>query len=180
MVLQWVHLNQVLLLLLFSDLIVSNFLRPHGLQHASSSVLHHLSEFAQSLLRVCPLSWWCHLTISSIAHPPFSSCRQSFPASGSFPVSQLFASGGQSIGASATVLPKNIQGWFLYGILFKSKKKKELLIQITTWRSLKQIRLSVKSQFQKNTYFWSIHETTYIIFVKWHDYTYGNIEIIGC
>ena len=61
----------------------------------------------------CPLSQWCYLTISSSA-VPFSSCPQSFPASGSFPMSRLFASGGQSIGASslATVLPMNIQGWF--------------------------------------------------------------------
>ena len=59
----------------------------------------------------CPLSRWCHPTISSsVAF--FSSCFQSFPASGSFPMSQLFASGGQSIGASASVLPMNIQGWF--------------------------------------------------------------------
>jgi len=64
----------------------------------------------------CPLSWWCHPTISSsVAH--FSSCPQSFPASGSFPVSWLFASGGQSIRAStsASVLPMNIQGWFPLG-----------------------------------------------------------------
>ena len=58
-----------------------------------------------------PLSRWCHPTISpSVA--PFSACPQSFPASGSFPVSQLFISGGQSIGASASVLPMNIQGQF--------------------------------------------------------------------
>ena len=60
----------------------------------------------------CPLSQWCHPTISSSV-VPFSSCLQSFPASGSFPMSQLFASGGQSIGASAaSVLPMNIQAWF--------------------------------------------------------------------
>ena len=61
----------------------------------------------------CPLSQWCHPTISSSV-VPFSSCLQSFPASGSFPVSQLFPSGGQSIGASApaSVLSVNIQGWF--------------------------------------------------------------------
>ena len=65
----------------------------------------------------CPLSWWCHPTISSCV-TRFSSCLQSFPASGSFPVSQLFASGGQSIetSASASVLPMNIQGWFPLGL----------------------------------------------------------------
>ena len=65
----------------------------------------------------CPSSQWCHPTIlSSVV--PFSSCPQSFPASGSFPVSQLFTSGGQSIGASASasVLPVNIQGWFSLGL----------------------------------------------------------------
>jgi len=64
----------------------------------------------------CPLSLWCHLTISS-SIAPFSSCLQSFPASGSFPVSRLFASGGQSIGASASasVLSMNIQSWFPLG-----------------------------------------------------------------
>ena len=59
----------------------------------------------------CPLSWRCYPTISVV---PFSSCPQSFPTSGSFPMSQLFASGSQSIGASssASVLPMNIHGWF--------------------------------------------------------------------
>ena len=61
----------------------------------------------------CPLSRWCHPTISSSV-VPFSSCIQSFPASGSLPMSQFFASGGQRFGvsASASVLPMNIQGWF--------------------------------------------------------------------
>ena len=57
-----------------------------------------------------PSSWWCHQAISSSVDP-FSSCPQSLPASESFPKSQLFASGGQSIGAPASVLPMNIQGW---------------------------------------------------------------------
>ena len=63
----------------------------------------------------CPLSQWCHPTVSSSASP-FSSCLQSFPASGSFQMSQLFTSGGQSIGASASasVLPMNIQGWISF------------------------------------------------------------------
>ena len=65
----------------------------------------------------CPSSWWCHPTISS-SDTPFSSCFQSFPASVSFPVNLLFASGGQSTGvsASASVLPMNIQGWFPLGL----------------------------------------------------------------
>ena len=65
----------------------------------------------------CPLSQWCHIPIPSSV-VPFSSCPQSFPPSGSFPISQLFASSGQSIGASASasVLPMNIQGWFPLGL----------------------------------------------------------------
>ena len=64
----------------------------------------------------CPSSQWCHSTITSSA-VPFSSCPQSFPASGSFQMSQLFASGGQSIGVSAlaSVLPMSIQDWFALG-----------------------------------------------------------------
>ena len=64
----------------------------------------------------CPSSWWCHPTISSYV-VPFSSCLQSFPASGSFQMTQFFASGGQSIGVSAStsVLPMNIQDWFPLG-----------------------------------------------------------------
>ena len=78
-------------------------------------VLHYLTEFAQTC--VCLLSQWCHQTISSSV-VPFSFCPQSFPASGSFPMSQLFASCGQIIraSASASVLPINIQGWFLLGL----------------------------------------------------------------
>ena len=67
---------------------------------------------SQSLLRLKPIEWWCHPTISS-SFVSFSSCLPSFPASGSFPVSQFFPSGGQSTGvsASASVLPMNIQDW---------------------------------------------------------------------
>ena len=89
---------------------MSDSLRPHGLQHARPPC-------PSATLRVysnsCPLSWWCHPTISSSV-VPFSSCLQSFSASGSFPVSQFFTSGGRSIGASAStsVLSMNIQGWF--------------------------------------------------------------------
>ena len=89
--------------MLFSHSVVSDFLRPHGLPCPSPA--------PGACSNSCPLSWWCHPTISSSV-APFSSCFQSFPASGSFPMSQLFASGGQNIGASASVLPMNIQGWF--------------------------------------------------------------------
>ena len=74
-------------------------------------VLHCLQEFAQTYVH-----WWCCPTISFCVIIPFSSCCQSFPASGSFPMSWHFASGGQSIGASASVLPMNSQGWFPLGL----------------------------------------------------------------
>ena len=86
---------------------MSSSLQPHGLQH-SRLPCPSLSPGACS--DSCPLNRWCHPTISSSVIP-FSSCPQSFPASGSFPMSQLFISGGQSIGASASELPLSIQGW---------------------------------------------------------------------
>ena len=90
--------------------VMSNSLRPHGLQHARPPCP---SPTPRVYSNSCPLSLWCHPTISSSV-VPFSSCLQSFPASGSFQISQFFASGGQSIGvsASASVLPMNIQDWF--------------------------------------------------------------------
>ena len=77
-------------------------------------VLHYL--LAWICLNSCPLSQWCYLTISSSA-APLSFCLQYFPASRSFPMSQLFASSGQSIGGSASVLSMNIQGWFPLGLM---------------------------------------------------------------
>ena len=86
----------------------------HGLGHARL-LCPSLSPGACS--SSCPLSWRCHPTISSCVIP-FSSCLQSFPKLGSFPISQLFASGSQSVGvsASASVLPMNIQDWFPLGL----------------------------------------------------------------
>ena len=94
----------------FSRSVVSNSLRPHGLQHARPPCP---SPTPGVYSNSCLLSQWCHPTISSSVIPSFS-CLQSFPASGSFAVSQFFTSGGQSIGASASasVLPMNIQCWF--------------------------------------------------------------------
>ena len=95
----------------FSHSVMSDSLWPHGLQHTRLPC-HLPSPGVCSNL--CPLSQWCHPTISSSV-VPFSSCPQSFPASGSFQMSQLFASGSQSIGASASA-PMNIQGWFPLGL----------------------------------------------------------------
>ena len=102
----------MLILWLFSHSVVSDSLWPHELQHARPPC-------PSPSPRVCsnswPLSRRCHPAISSSV-APFSSCPQSFPASASFPFSRLCASGGQSIGASASVLSVNIQGWFLLGL----------------------------------------------------------------
>ena len=98
----------------FSHSVVSDALWPHGLQHTR---LPCPSPTPRACSNSCPLSWWCHPTIPSPV-VPFSSCLQSFPASRSFPVSQFFASGGQSIGVSAiaSILPMNIRDWFPLGL----------------------------------------------------------------
>ena len=98
----------------FSCWVMSDYLWPHELQHSKFLCP---SPSLRTCSNSCPLSWWCYPSIlSSIVS--FFSCLQSFPASGSFPVSQFFASGGQSIGASASasVLPMNIQDWFPLGM----------------------------------------------------------------
>ena len=97
------------MLLLFSCPVMSNSLQPHGLQHAKPPC-PSTSEVCPSS---CPLHRWCHPTVSS-SDTLFSFCPQSFLASGTFPVSQLFASDDQNTGASASasVLPMSIQGWF--------------------------------------------------------------------
>ena len=104
------HLILVRMLLLFSGSVMSNSLPPHRLQH---SRLPCPSPSPGVCSNSCPLSQWYHPTISS-SDIPFSSCLQSFPESGSFPMSQFFVSSGQSTGASASasVLLMNIQGWF--------------------------------------------------------------------
>ena len=93
----------------FNRLVVSNSLRLHGLQHVK---IPCPSPTPGACSNSHPLSQWCHPTISSSVIP-FSSCLQSFPASGSFPMSQFFTWGGQSTGASASasVLPVNTQDW---------------------------------------------------------------------
>jgi len=89
----------------FSYSVMSDSLQPHELQHARPPCPSPTPGVHPN---PCPLSWWCHPAISSSVIP-FSSCPQSFPASGSFPMSQLLASGGQCIGVSAStsVLPMN-------------------------------------------------------------------------
>ena len=98
----------------FSRLVMSDSLQPHGLQHARPPCP---SPIPGAYSNSCPFSRWFHPTISS-SIVPFSSHLQSFPASGSFQMSQFIASGGQSIGVSAleSVLPMNIQDWFPLGV----------------------------------------------------------------
>ena len=93
----------------FSHSVVFNSFWPHEPQHARPPCP---SPTPRVHPNPCPLSWWCHPTISSSV-VPFSSCPQSFPTSGSFPMSQLFISGGQSIrlSVSTSVLPMNTQDW---------------------------------------------------------------------
>ena len=96
----------------FSRSVVSESLQPHGLQHARPPCPSPTPGVHPNS---CPLSWWCHPAISSSVFP--FSCLQSFPASGSFQMSQLFATGDQSTGATAStsLLPMNIQDWFPLG-----------------------------------------------------------------
>ena len=98
----------------FSSVTQSDSLWPHGLQHTR---LPCPSPTPRACSNSCPSSWWCHPTISSSVEP-FSSYHQSYPALGSFPRSQFFASPGQSIraSASASVIPMSIQDWFPLGL----------------------------------------------------------------
>ena len=101
--------NSLTIIAQFSRSVMSDSLRPHELQHARPPCPSLTPGVYPDS---CPFSQWCHLTISS-SGISFSSCPQSFPASGSFQMNQLFASDGQSIGVSAStsVLPMNTQDW---------------------------------------------------------------------
>ena len=105
----------------FSRSVTSNSLQPHGLAAHQAACP---SPTPRACSNSCPLSQWCHPTISSFL-VPFSSCLQSFQAPGSFPESQFFVSAGQNIGTSAlaSVLPGNIQGWFPLGKIFSLQFK---------------------------------------------------------
>ena len=125
----------------FSHSVMSNSSQPHGLQHARPPCP---SPTPGVYSNSCPSSQWCHPTISSsvvsFSCPvvPFSSCLKFFPASGSFPVSQFFASGGQSTGVStsASVLPMNIQDWSPLGwtgwIFLQSKRLSRVFSNTTS------------------------------------------------
>ena len=123
----------------FSCSVVSDSLRPHESQHTRPPCP---SPTPRVYSDSCPSSRWCHPAISSSV-VPFSSCPQSLSASGSFPMSQLFARGGQSIGvsASASVLPMNTQDWSPLGwtgwISLQSKGLSTVFSRLTVSKSLK-------------------------------------------
>ena len=124
---------------------MSDPLWPHGLQHARFPCS---SPSPGACWNLCPWSRWCHPTISSSV-VPFSSCLQSFPAAGSFPISQFFTSGGQNMGvsASSSVLPMNIQDWFPLGwtgwISLQSKGLSRVFSNTTQFKSINSSALSL-------------------------------------
>ena len=159
---------------------MSNSLQPHGLQHARL-LCPPLSPgvFSNS----CPLSWWCHPTISFSALL-FSFCLQSFSASGSFPVNQFFTFGGQSVGAlaSESALPMNIHGWYPLGltglISFLSKVLSRVFSNITVWKhqffrtqpSFWSNSLIVTCLLEKPQlwlWFWSVKGTYGLLSAEW-------------
>ena len=123
----------MLMLLLFSHPVLSDSLRPHGLQHVRPPCPSSSPDVCPGS---CPLHHWCHPAISS-SDTLFSFCPLSFPASGTFPMSQLFTSDDQNTGASALVLPTSIQSWFplrMTGLILLSKGLSGVFSSTTVWR----------------------------------------------
>ena len=145
-------------LLLFTHSVMSNSLWPHGLQHARPPCP---SPSPGACSNSCPLSQWCHPAISSSVIP-FSSCLQSFPASGSFLTSWLFTSGGQSIGASAlaSVLAMNIQDWFPLNGLVGSPCSKGLsrVFSNTTGQKHQFFGTQLSSQSNSHIHTWLLEK----------------------
>ena len=148
----------------------ANSLWLHGLQHAGLTC-PSLSPGVCSNL--CPLRWWCHPTLSSsVVH--FFSCPQSFFSNGSFLMSQLFTSGGRSIGASAlaSVLPRNIQGWFplgLTGLISLQSKGFSRVFSSTTVKSISSLVLS----FLYGRTLTSVHD-------YWKNHSFDNPDFCLC
>ena len=142
----------------FSSSVLSDSLWPHESQHARPPCL---SPTPRAYSNSCPLSWWCHPTISSTVSP-FSSHLQCFPASGYFPVSQLFKSGGQSIGVSAStsVLPMNTQDWPPLGwtdLLAVQETLKSLLQHHSSKASILRCSAFFTVQLSSIHDYWKIH-----------------------
>ena len=143
----------------FSCSVVSNSLRPHGLQHTR---LPCPSSAPAACSNSCPLSHWCRPTISTSVGP-FSSCLQSFPASGSFQMCQLFTSGGQSIkvSASTSVLPMNIQDWFplgLTGWIFLQSKGLSRVFCNTIVQRHQFFRAQLSSLYKSSIHRWPLEK----------------------
>ena len=132
----------------FSSSDMSDSLQPSGLQHARLPAHHQLSGPTNS----CPTSRWLQPTISSSV-VPLSSRLQSFPTSGSFPMSHFFASGGQIIGvlASTSVLPMNVQDWFPFGWTGWISLQSKGLSRVFSNTKFKSISSSVLSFFYSPT-----------------------------
>ena len=142
----------------FSCSVMSISLRPHGLQHARPPCPSPTPRVYPNL---CPLSQWCHRTISSSVIP-FCSHLQSFPASGSFQMSQFFASGGQSIGVSAltSVFPMNTQDWFPLGwtgLILQSKGLSRVFSN-TTVQKHQLFRAQLSLQSSSHTHTWLLEK----------------------
>ena len=152
----------------FGPSVMSDSLWPHGLQHAR---LPCPSPTPRACSNSCPLSRWCHPTIS-YSVVPSSSCLQPFPASGSFQMSQFFASGGQSIGdsASASVLPENIPGLIsfridLFDLLAVQRTLKSLLQHHSSKASF--LRCSVSFMVQVSHPYMTTGKTIALTMTRW-------------
>ena len=138
----------------FSCSVLSNSLRPHELKHARPPCpsptpgVHSDSQ---------PSGQWCHSAISSLV-VPFSSCPQSLPASESFPMSQFFASGGQSSGVSASVPPMNIQDWFPLGWTGWISLQPKGLSRVFSNTTVQSINSSVLSFLHSSTLIFTDHK----------------------
>ena len=144
----------------FSLSVVSNFLRPHESQHARPPCP---SPTPGVYSNSCPSSQWCHPAISSSVIP-FSSCPRSLPASGSCPMIQLFAWGGQSIGvsASASFLPKNTQGWSPLewtGWISLQSKGLSRVFSNTTVQKHQSFSAQLSSQSNSHIHTWPLEKT---------------------
>ena len=159
----WCHegaLLETLSSIQFSRSVVSDSLRPHDSQHSRPPCP---SQTPGVYLNSCPSSRWCHLAISSSVIP-FSSCLQSLPASGSFPMSQLFEWGGQSIGvsASASVFPMNTQdlsplGWT--GWISLQSKGLSRVFSNTTVQKHQYLSAQISSQSNSHIHTWPLEKT---------------------
>ena len=138
-------------------LVTSYSLQPHGLQDIK---LPCPSLSPRVCSNSCPLSRWCHPTISSSVFP-FSSRLQSFPASWNFPMNQLFVSGGQSIGESATVLPMNIHGWFLLELTALISLLSKGLSRISSSTTIWKLQFAAQPSLWSNSHtgMWLLEKT---------------------